>query len=630
MPYTASRLDLAPLERRLERAPLGFIAVAGALTLTLFRLSPVESVLGSHALLLAKSLLHPALNLDPWVRAGWEGPYTIGPRLVAYPLFWMSHGTGWPVERIASWLQLMLWVAQAAIYFRMAQAATGRRDAAFLATLFFGLNLPFTFGDGAYTMPEFDRSLGLVPLLAGIAALLEGRLWFAWVGVVVATYFHPNPAIYLWPLLALVELKKSLEDPSSRPGVLLRVATASVAALPMIVAATGKPSVSWFQDYMHIDILDSAYWIGGFGTHVTHYVFLVQGVALAVMAAQKARAMPRWTLLALGASVSAVVSGLGTIAYVYHPGDSGPWGILIRYEPWVGQYLLELAAQLWMAFWVSERIRSADLFWPVFLLALAFAETEDVVIHMVAIGLAAAWYRRSAPAAIAVVLFAGGLPLLFRFFPHVFHSLGHHAGLRGGLFELPAFDPITGVAIGVCAALGWGLGRASRSLRQDIRIPLAAALMIVMWAGWQQGNGLTQAPIQRLPEWVRDHTRPEAVILMSPLDATDPMAFVSVSERPLFAHAGYVAGPMRYGRAAGMLGERLLELGFDFSRVRRKGDIDPEILRVHRELTPKMAARFRHLYGVGYVLLRTDRAWPGTPVGREGEFALYEVPDDGR
>ena len=127
----------------------------------------------------------------------------------------------------------------------------------------------------------------------------------------------------------------------------------------------------------------------------------------------------------------------------------------------------------------------------------------------------------------------------------------------------------------------------------------------------------------------RDHTRPDAVILMSPLDAGETM-FVSRSERPLFASAEYVYGPMRYGRASGMLGARLLELGLDFSRVPRKGDIDPEILRVHRGLNPRMAARFRHPYDVRYVLLRTDRAWSGTPVGREGDFVLYEVPYDGQ
>jgi len=627
----AERTQLGPEGRMLR-----FLAIGLAVFLAWLRI-PLD--LNHHVLFLTKALLHPAsLSHDLLVQASLQAPYTFAPKALAYALAWLA---AWGVrpEWAVCGLQALLWAAQAAFMFRLALVLSGSTEAAFLAVLLFGADMPLFLADAPYSIQWLERSLGMVPLLWGVGALAEGRRWAAWSGVGLATYLHANPAIYLWPWLFVEEIWSAWQDPRLRRGAALRMAAAAGLALPLVTLVGGTPFPPDDPEFVRMTIALHAPWIGGVGFSAADRVFALEGLVLFSMAAWRARELRALPLLVRAAAVCVALLVSGSVAYwAYAPG-APLLGVLVKLQPWIGLYLVELAGQLLLAAWLASEIQASPRPWPAFLLTLALSAQHDLALRLVGIGLgtclladslqeqgaaARVWARR---AAAGLTLLAALAPFAFHAAPELFWAGVRAVGRQGGLFSRPLFHPATGVALAACAVLGaWLPWRGGRSHAPT----LALAALIVLGAAasrWRPAQNPGDQDLFRMGDWIREHAQPDAVLMASPLKlfGTKCFDFMARSERSVFACMHYLHGGMMYGEAGQPMAERLRALGLDLSRIRNEEGLEAELSRADRELDPGRVKRLVAAHGAGYLLSPTERVWPWERVHQEGGLALYRL-----
>ncbi|MBI5244374.1 MAG: hypothetical protein HY922_11960 [Elusimicrobia bacterium] len=607
----------------LERAPsvspsrwLGWAAVASAVAL-----AAVRSELSgpSLTLLIAKAHLHPeSLGADPLVQAALGSPYGLGPRIVAALLAWLSAHLGASPETLASLLQLALWVCQAALMFRLAGAATGDDEAAFFATLFFGLWMPLGPTDAPYAMPRLDRSLGLVPLLWGLWNLILGRRWRALAGIASATYLHANPALHLWPLMLAEDILNAWRDPRERRGAVLRLAAAAAAALPLVMSAGGEPFAEASHEAVRISLLQFAPWIGGFGISAADFVFFIEGLVLLALAGWQVRRLPGLPILLRGAALCVLMASLGTLAYRFYSPGARFWGLIVKLQPWVSLYWLELSWQLILAAWTVSLLRKGDKLWPIFLLLLAISFRHDFILRAALIGLFIVQLAQMRRTAAGLVAAAAALPFLYWLAPRLFHQAAAWIGLRGGLFLLPAFKLSMGAALLACLGLGALLAKVSGKKA----VLLACAAVILLGVEARNRPQKMDPDLARMADWVRENTARGALLLFSPAPHCAP--FVLRAERPVFACREYVGITLLYFHAAKPMIERLDAAGLSFEHIRTPREF-MEMGRLEPDTRAETVMKLAESGGVDYLLVEGERAWAGAALRREGAYSLYRL-----
>ncbi|MBI3548971.1 MAG: hypothetical protein HY078_08030 [Elusimicrobia bacterium] len=580
--------------------------------------------------LLAHSYLEPtSLSQDLIVRAAQEVPYTFAPRALAAALAGLA-SLGLAVDTAIPAIHLVLWVLQAALMYRLARAATESDAAAALATLFFGLDMPLTFADAPYALQFLERSLGMVPLLWGLKNLVEGRRWQALAGVGASTYLHANPAIYLWPVIALEDLLEARRRPETRVGFALRGLLAATIAAPLLYGVARSPLPHVDPEFARLNLLVHAPWIGGRALSAADYVFAVEGALLVAVAAARSRRIPASGLLLRMIAACGSMLIAGTLAYDhYAPGTV--WAVIVRMQLWLGLYVFEVAGQILLAAWLALEAEEGSPAWPAMLFILSLSIYHDFVFRLTGIALAACMFLRRRAAGYAVLAAAAALAAAHCAAPAAVEGVIRSMGFKGGLFRLPAFHPAFAAALVGCGAAGWAASRgASRPSRAALTS--AAAALFLAINGWRSLHARTPADedAARMAAWIRQHAPPSAVVLASPLGLVGSnQLFMDASRRSLFAYSNYGEGLIMYGSSGEPMGARLRAIGVDMGRVLKSADYDAELERADRGLTVESAAALAK-NGVDYLLIRGDRPWPEAPVHREGGLALYGLPSAAR
>lgn len=600
----------------LERRGLGWAAAASAVALTVLR---SELSGPSLTLLIAKARLHPeSLGLDPLVQAALGSPYGWGPRIVGALLAWLSAHLGASPEALASLLQLALWICQAFLMFKLAAAATGDDEAAFFATLFFGLWMPLGPADAPYAMPRLDRSIGLAPLLWGIWNLLLGRRWRALIGIAAATYLHANPALHLWPLMLAEDILSAWRDPRERRGAALRLAAAAAIALPLVLSAGGEPFGEASREAVRISLLQFAPWIGGYGISAADFLFFAEGLAFLVLAGWQVRGLRAFPILLRGAALCVLMASLGTLAYRFYAPGARFWGLIVKLQPWVSLYWLELSWQLILAAWTVSLLRRGDKLWPVFLLLLVVSFRHDFILRAAMIGLFVLQLAQKRRAAAALAAGLAALPFLYWLAPQPFQHAAAWLGLRGGLFLLPAFK----LSMGAALLAGLALGILLPERPENRAILLSCGALILLCVESRNRPRKMDPDLARMADWVRGNTEPDAVLLVSPVPHCAPL--VLRAERPVFACREFVGSTMLYFHATKPMIERLAAAGLGFEWIRTPRDLmemGPLELDTRAETVMKLAGSG----GADYLLAEGDVGWARAAAHREGAYALYRL-----
>ena len=594
-------------------------AILAALALSLLR-TTLDS--RSHSVLLAQARLHPeSLAADPLVRAAEGAPYTQGPRRLAPVLAWLSH-KGLPLETASAGLVLALWVLQAGLMFRLARRATGRDDAAFLACCLFGLEMPLFPSAVPNGMTGLDRSLGLVPLLWGLGCLFSGDRWLAWAGLGAATYMHANPAIHLWPLFAASEAWSAFKDPASRRGALSRLAAAAVMGAPLLLSAGGDPFSEGAAEAARVSLIAFGPYIGGFGMTPTDYLFCIEGLLLLAAAAYGARELPGRELVLRAAALSLLMLAAGTLTYAFYVPGHRLLGAVVKLQPWVSLYVLELCGLLLFSFWLTQEAERDEPLWLALLFTLSQSWQHDWVLRLLSLALAACVLAKARRLGTALALGFAVLPLLNWAAPAALRGAATLVHLRGGFLALPAFAPVTTALLLASLAAAAALARRVEGTRKPA---LAAAALLLLLVSWRQPHAQSDKDLMRMAAWVKQHTPETASLAFFPLHPPDCVWWMSHAARPVLACVDHIEGPMLYGERGREMGERLAWTGYDFSRVKRFSDLGAELDRLDRELTPEKALALYRAGRADYLLTRTARPWPKPPIHVEGPYALYAL-----
>lgn len=605
-------------------------AVSAALAVAVVRVFPYR---GDETILLVKSLLHPtSLTGNPLVRAFMSVPYTWASKAVAYLSYWLCASLSLSPSMLLNGLMLILWVAQAIVMFRLAREASGNDEAGFLAVLFVGAEMPFVLADSAgYNIQGvFRRDLFTPVFLWGFLALLRGRRWQALTAFVIATYVHAVPGIYAWPLLFCEDAIAAWHRPESRRGFWLRLAALAAAGLPLLLSTLGHGKTPPDPEFARINLVLSSWYIGGANAVAADWVFLLEGIALIVLAlAQNRRlaaASPLWRIL----GISAALMAFGALSYraslARWPG-AGLWKIGVMMQTWQSLGLVELVGELALAAWLVERMRGEVEVVPAILVMMASSASHDFVLRLACLGACACLVAGRLRAAVGLVLGACVLPFLYRADPELFRKAALSCGLRGGLFSLPAFQLTTGLALAAALAFGFWLRRRPSGFPGRICAACAAVVFLVA-AGVHREK--TPPQLRGMAVWIQQHTPADAVIAVSPLDLIElelPCeVFMAVAERSVFACGRYAYGATIFGPASAALIENLKVSGMDFANIRKEGDYAAEVRRFDAALTPERAAELFSVRRVTHILLRAQRPWPGRPEHSEGGVSLYKLP----
>ncbi|MDE2039037.1 MAG: hypothetical protein KGO96_00315 [Elusimicrobia bacterium] len=611
----------------------GLAAVLGALLLAGLR-QPVYDA--QPILLLAKALLHHgSLSTDPLVRAQLASAYALAPKLLAWLLARLDRSLGLTPETAIAALKWALWAAQAYLMYRLAYAASGRREAALLATLFIGAQMPLLLADASYNLQGLRRSLGMPPLLWGLWMLLEGKRWRAWLGIAASTYLHATPGIYLWPLLALEEARLFWLEPAARPRSLARVAAAAALALPLLSSAAAGGGLSRLDpDFLRTNMgVVFRWYVGGSGLDAADWVFLLEGAALVALALRQSREDPGAAVCRRLAAVCLALLAFGTLSlrayracWTQPERLASPWRLGLELQPWISLCLAELAGQLALAGWLARRIREEPDTVLAILLLLSLSAYHDFVARLFCLGLCACLLARRSTAAAALTLACAALPWVYRAAPGGFQWAVHSLGLRGGLFRLPAFEPAVGLALAATLPAGAWL---RRHPRRCAPAALCAAALMFYWAGAAAGSrDRPDRDWRRMARWIRAQTPADSVVVISPFGMVnrDCEALMSEAERSVYPCQRYVASALMYGAASRPLARRMEDLGFEFARAVDPASFREEAARADGALDGRVLALARRRDGATDLLLRSDRRWPQPALHREGKLSLYRIP----
>ncbi|MBI3550308.1 MAG: hypothetical protein HY078_14810 [Elusimicrobia bacterium] len=591
-------------------------AATGAAVALAARRVPLDYA--SYALLHAKAALNPeSMGADLLVRAAGAVPYALGSRVAAWGMVSLHSLTGASPETAAGAFQLLLWTLQGLLMFRLVRAVSGSANAAFLGTLCFGLDMPLLFADTPYCMPEFDRSLGLVPLLWAVCRLVEGEPWPALLGLSAATYVHANPAIQLWPLFFLEDVWRFAKNPEHRAGVVLRLAVGLVIALPLCMAAGEEPFLDAARDYARTTLIVSAAALAGLGNSAQVIFTAVAGSATIALLL-RFRPLPSTGLWLRGIAAACVMMAMGRVAYLAYDG-SPLWGFILKLQPWVSMHVVEWAGDILLAAWLGSLLEAEDPFW---LGALClFAYPRGPFVRFAA--LAVCWSLLTGRRRVAAAVFTAAVvaPILHWTCASTLQAALGLLRLELLFGYITAEPPYLSAGIVACLTAAYACLRMPKDRYRPACLVAAAAA--VLCASWLQDVPSTDHPFRRMESWAKANTPPGSKFVFSPLGLGDCMGFIIAAERPASACLEYLDGILLFGRHAAPMGERMRDLGFDFAAVKEPEDVRAAVDRLNASLDLRAASRLG--YRPDYLL--TSRAeTAAAPVHREGPYLLYRVP----
>jgi len=591
-------------------------------------MSPVAS---DHVLMLTKArLAHSSMTTDPLVVASFAAPYTMMPAALAKAFASVSSALGigpnWPIGVFL----LGLWAAQILLMSRLALSATGRRDAAGLATLFFAFDMPIFVPDIPYNITYFERSLGMVPFLYAFWALLERRMTSAWAALVASIYLHASPGLYFMPLFAVEELRLAWQNPSSRTSSALRLIGGAAALLPLFlrVALNAVPAseLSYYRMNMRFHSVSS----GGVDMRMADHVFRLEGLVLMALAFYRARGLRSRAQLLRMSAVGLVLIGWGTLSYFLFAHGLLACGIFVKMHLWKSLALLEFPALLALSAWLAEESDrpGALASWPGMLLILALSSYRDFVARLAGIGVGICLVAGAGAAGQTVLAALAVAPLIHLCVPGIMHALVLKLGLHGGLFLLPAFKLWIGASVLLALGLGWLLRRLALARAQPSRaLLLGVAAFVFVSASIERRLSMPEKQeLHHMASWIKTHTPPDAMILVSPVDLVGSCKdFVLESERSAFPCMNYYESAAMYGALAGPMAERMRAVKFDFDRATDNAAFRAETKRAYESLSPAEVESVARRYKTGYFLARDDRRWPWNAVFREGDAVLFQL-----
>lgn len=583
--------------------------------------------------LLTKAFLYPnSLSENPMTQALVASPFSFGHRMMAHLFATASHWTHASSESLMFATMVLTWVAQALLMFRLAQDVTQSEDGAFLATLFFGVDMPFLMSDAPYALDYLERSLGMIPFLWAIHGLVRGRRWQALIGLLGATFFHVNPAFYLWPVLLLEEGLDAWTRPEARRGALQRVALLmGIAGALFVLVGHRTPSLP-DPEFMGLSVFLHSPVVGGIGNTPPDYLFMAQGALLVLFFGWKMQQLPAAPLLLRAIWVGILMMLLGTYVSLHYVVGSKVWGFLARLNLWVARYWFDFAGQLLAAAWIARLLKS-DRLWMAILWGLLLSSYHDFVSRFLVIALVICLSLRRSNWGIALTLATGLLSVLYHAAPEAALQLGRHVGLRGGIFTLPVFELWVGVALLVTALWGlFGQTWAGEQRHTAWSLSLVAGLALMVGVSRlrfdSKQSNLVYPDETRMALWIRQQTPPQTVILASPLYASGRgfyMPFMITAERSVYAQDGMVEGPFLAGNDARVMGDRMRDLGMVFSRIRKRSDYNVELRRADESMSESAIRALAKRKGLTYFLTNTARPWSEPPIHTEGSVALYHL-----
>lgn len=569
-------------------------------------------------LLFLKSILHSAsMAGDPIIEAVRGASYTFVPRLIAAAVAWMGGTLGVAPETLLESLHLSVWIVAALLQFRWVYRATGDRDVAGLATLLFGLAVPFGPTDAPYSLTGFERTLGLIPLFLSLGALVRGERWKAWAGAGAAIYVHANPALWLWPILLMEDGLDALRHPKARRQMALRAAATLVLAIPLILMEGGRP-IS--PDYVRVSILDFRYIMDGIGLSLADWIFMFEGLALIGLAALCTRDLPNGGIWIRAIVLSIVAIIVGSAAYQILEGPFAQF--LFRLQPWVSYYLVEISGQVLVSLWLVQAVRKGEPVWPAVLWALVCSYRHDFILRLGAVLWMICAVRGWRKAGWVVTAGACLLPIVYWNAPEVFLGMLHSLGFRGGMLELPAFTLMSAFVLAVGSAAGVWLHK----IKKPPRPALFILVLFIFAAGiWGRPLPPENQALSSLLEWARVHTEKDAVLILRSMHTTDCQSAMLKAERSVAHCRIYLRGGMNFGPASTTMHAWLKAMGFRFEGIEHPPQLDAESKRFESEFNPAAAAA----YAGGrpaYLLDVVPGVYNGALVHQEGSYRLYRIP----
>lgn len=570
-----------------------------------------------------------ALGSTPLVWAALHGAYTWAPKAMAGMIAWMSGATGAPVHWCVFGLLLALWAFQAYWTYRLGRAVTGSVLSAAIAVLIFGFDVPVFLSETAYSLQFLERSLGMAPLLWGLARLAEGKPWIAWTGAIIALYAHPSPAMFFIPVLVLEEFIAFKTHPKNRTGAALRMACVVCAALPLLAAVIGHKTAGDYAAWERMNVTVNFPNISGMGLAPADHVFRIESLVVLAASAWATRNIPgRWFLIRVAAvGVGFAAWGSATYYELGMPWGSLPWVAATRMVPWLGLGLLDLAATLLLGCWMGRLMLQGEpsALFLIYCLSLSF--THDIVLRgfaaLTSLCLALC-FGRAAFGVAALSIIPGSLHILF---PGLLRQWAAGLGWKGGFLSSIGFLPLGVASVAGCLAAGWGLQR----LKERRRAPacMVAAWAILLGSAVFRYRGATMAEgsdFRPMAEWIRGNLPKESIVYPSPINLVDCADFMRASRRDLFACGSYAHALTLWGAWGVPMIRRLEAAGLRPRNVRDWKGFLEEVSRLDLSLSPEGAHALARRYGVTHLLLRSDRPWWWTPVRTEGDLALYPIP----
>ncbi|MBI3296576.1 MAG: hypothetical protein HYZ75_00315 [Elusimicrobia bacterium] len=577
----------------------------------------------SYPLLFTRLFLgNPSLAKSAFLTMGAEAPYTRSAAWLGRLLAAVCRVTGASPEAAAGIVLLLCWAAAAALMAILVARATANRLAGAMAALFLGAGVHLAMGDTPYCLVGLDRTMGLVPLLAAVCFWVAGRRAAGWATLAVATYVHANPAIYLWPLFGVDELLSARGGAWRGPAA--RLAAAAVAALPLLGSAGGNPWREFDPAFVAAAFKAARPWLGGFGYARTDWLYSTTGWSLIALAWWRWRALPSAGLWARGFALALFFVVAGRLACLYPAPDSPLWGLLVKLQPWVSLYLVQLAGTVLVALMLAKAVTEApEAGVPLAAAFLVSSRFDDYVLRLFIVAACAALAAGRRPWARTAMLAAAALGFIGALFGPALEALLRGVGLQGGSLTMPAFSLLSGVGLSLALAAGEAARRRGHAGTAALAVLLAAA-GASSWA--KEARAPAPQDLARLGRWVDANLEPDAVVTGSPLGVVDCQNFMNEARRALTPCPEVIGLAFAFGRGASVLVDDLEASGIDLGRLAAAPNAGAEGARVDAELDAARAQSLREKLGAGYLVTDKPRGWAGEPLRREGALILYRLP----
>ncbi|MDE2238197.1 MAG: hypothetical protein KGK30_09925, partial [Elusimicrobia bacterium] len=351
----------------------------------------------------------------------------------------------------------------------------------------------------------------------------------------------------------------------------MRIVAGAAGLLPLLLGVGAAPlDMRFFR--MGLSLFQ---WVvGGFQLVWADWVFIAEALALIALALQRQRGRRWWALAWKSIGIGVFFALLGTCGYEACMRGWPPqrfWLLVVRSQPWIALYFIEIAGQLALAVAAAEQLEAGGEAALAFVVILACSAYHDFVLRLFGVVILAALLAGRRGWAVAAALAAAALPAAYRADPQAWRGLASALGLHGGLFALPAFQPALGAGLLAALAFGFWSARRSPGTRKTAGVLAAAAVFaLVAVARRPVPPRPASNDLRRMAVWIKTHTDQNALILVSPIDLLDSdtvtgaEAFIAEAQRPVYASNYYVISAMQYGALSAPLAARLAALGLEF------------------------------------------------------------------